>query len=58
MTERECDCGGLMRLDYYDPVVRPVEWFLRCHLCGATTESRPTPEAVIGGINNHQADAA
>lgn len=24
-------------LDYFDPAARPIEWFMRCRLCGAMT---------------------
>lgn len=41
---RLCDCGGEMYLDWFDPITRPIEWFMRCATCGATTASCPTKE--------------
>ncbi len=32
---RACACGGAVRLDDFDPVRRPVEYFMRCEACGA-----------------------
>lgn len=29
-----CKCGGEVYPDSYDPITRPVEWFMRC-ACGA-----------------------
>jgi 2-polyprenyl-3-methyl-5-hydroxy-6-metoxy-1,4-benzoquinol methylase len=31
---RPCVCGGTVRLESYNPIKRPVEWFMRCERCG------------------------
>lgn len=37
IASKSCECGGEMSVDYYEPVRRPTEWFLRCRTCGAMT---------------------
>ena len=27
-------CSGEMQLEYYAPLTRAVEWFMRCRTCG------------------------
>ena len=31
---KPCTCGGEVSPDYFDPIKRPVEWFMRCQTCG------------------------
>lgn len=33
--EHHCRCGGEVMADSFDPIRRPVEWFMRCLSCGA-----------------------
>ena len=42
---RRARCGGELRVDYFAPPGRPVEWFLRCRDCGGFGEVVATPEA-------------
>lgn len=42
-----CSCGGEVILEYFDPVKRPVEWFLRCLGCGAISETAGTREDAL-----------
>lgn len=37
-----CHCGGEVYLDSYNPVRRPVEWFMRCRKCGGMSAACPT----------------
>ncbi len=48
MNERVCDdCGGEMQLEYYEPIVRPIEWFMRCRECQAMTPPAATEEEAL-----------
>jgi hypothetical protein len=39
-TRRPCgQCGGAVHLDEFDPIRRPVEYFMRCEGCGAMSAS-------------------
>lgn len=40
-----CKCGGEKYLDSFDPIKRPVEWFMRCLECGEAGPSYSSPEA-------------
>lgn len=54
MTERRCDCGGEMQLEYFDPMKRPVEWFLRCRSCGYASPSEATQDAAVDTWNQSE----
>lgn len=44
MTTARCACGGEVAPDYFDPIARPVEHFMRCVVCGKPGPSYATPE--------------
>ena len=39
---RDCHCGGGVYLDFFNPIKRPVEWFMRCRKCDGTTNTFST----------------
>lgn len=48
MNERQCkECGGEMQLESYEPVVRPIEWFMRCRDCAVMTPPAATKEEAL-----------
>lgn len=56
--DRPCHCGGEMQLEYFDPMKRPVEWFLRCRACGFISPCAPSPEAAAAVWSVAERDAA
>ncbi len=41
---QQCACGGTVYTDSFHWPKKPVQWFLRCGSCGATTKSVSTAE--------------
>lgn len=55
---KPCGCGGEMWVDSFDPIKRPVEYFLRCTTCGQMTEPCASPDEAEAAVAAPQADAA
>jgi len=53
---KRCDCGGEVQLEYFDPMKRPVEWFMRCRQCCAMSDPVATQEQAITAWNTKAAE--
>lgn len=42
-----CHCGGEVMLDSFNPIKRPVEWFIRCRKCGSLGAPHATEDAAV-----------